>query len=256
MRGVSLAEAIVALFLLTAGVLVAVTAFQRSLVYQRDSTRLRQAAQLAQNYLVQLARYRDNFPGSNWPAYCSGYAPDRFREEPFAVEVRCTVPEVFSPCLSLEQPYGARGRRLPESAVAVAILLDWGGPQRQFHYSSLLAPPTPQLDSVRLTRVGGGGSLSADGHARFQAEALNPDGYPIPGACFRWSVDSDGSTHQPGMATLNPSGDRAGREMWVFHRIYRPDEVVAYAPGLARVTAWCRLNGVERQASAPLELLP
>lgn len=256
MRGVSLAEAIVALFLLTAGVLVAVTAFQRSLVYQRDSTRLRQAGQLAQNYLVQLARYRDHFPGTNWPAYWSGYAPDRFREEPFAVEVRCTVPEVFSPCLTLEQPFGSRARRLEDSAVAVEISLDWGGAQRQFHYHSLLAPPTPLLDSVRITQIGGGGSLGANDHASFQAEARTADGYPIPGACFRWSLDSDGSTHQPGMGTLHPEADRAGREMWVFHRIYRPDELVAYAPGRVRLTAVCRLNGLERQASAALELLP
>jgi hypothetical protein len=255
MRGLSLAEAIVALFLLTAGVLVAVTAFQRSLTYQRDSTRLRQAGQLAQNYLVQLARYRDNFPGTNWPAYWSGYAPDRFREEPFAVEVRCRVPEVFSPCLTLEQPYGGRGRRLPDSAVEVDILLDWGGPQRQFRYVSLLAPPTPLLQSVRLTRVGSG-SLSPNNHAVFQAEALDGSGYTIPGACFSWSVDTDGSTHQPGMGTLNPTADRSGREMWVFHRIYRPDEVVAYAPGRVRVKAVCRLNGVERSALVPLELLP
>lgn len=255
MRGLSLAETIVALFLLTAGVLVAVTAFQRSLVYQRDSTRLRQAGLLAQNYFAQLARYRDLYPGSNWPAYWSGYAPDRFREEPFAVEVRCTVPEVLSPCASLEQPYAGRARRLPDSAVQVEILLDWGGPQRQFRYVGLLAPPTPVLQSVRLTRLGSG-SLAQNGHAVWQAEALDGSGYAIPGACFRWSVDTDGSTHQPGMGTLNPTADRSGREMWVFHRIYRPDEVVAYAPGRVKVTAVCRLNGVERSAVAPLELLP
>lgn len=255
MRGLSLAEAIVALFLLTAGVLVAVTAFQRSLVYQRDTTRLRQAGQLAQNYLAQVARYRDNFAGTNWPGYWSIYNPDSFREEPFSVEVRCTVPQVFSPCLSLEQPYTSRARRLDDSAVQVEITLDWGGPQRQFRYTSLLAPPTPQLQSVRLTRVDSGG-VGRDGHAVFQAEALNASGNTIPGACFSWSVDTDGSTHQPGMGTLNPNADRTGHEMWVFNRIYRPDEVVAYAPGLLKVTALCRLNGVERLATAPLDLLP
>lgn len=259
LRGLSLAEAVVALFLMSAGVMVAAAAFQRCLVYQRHSLRQREAAVLAENLLTRLKVYRDRFGASSqsWPDYWALYANDSFQlENQMQVSLRAQQRAVYSPCLGLETHFLAQARKLSQSAVDVQIQLRWAaGPGGSLQCRTLLAAPAPEVTSLRLQRLDFG-TVARDGFARLEVEALDSSGRPLPDLCFAWRIDTDASTHQPGMATLELPDNRRGDRVRVFHRLYRPDESVTYAGGLTRVSAWCRGPSGPVSASQTLELAP
>lgn len=253
--GVSLAEAVVALFLLTAGVLVVGQAFVQCLRYQRESLQYRQAALEAENIFAALRRYRDGFPasGQSWANYWSSYAHEVVALPGFEALVEVRAAAIYSPSTSLEEHFGSRARRLPESAMDARLTLGFG--RRRVSFESRLGPPPLQVDQLSLQRLDSG-PLARDGFAHFRARALDSGGREIEGICYRWRVECDASTHQPGMATLHSPGARDDREMQVYHRLYRPDMAITYAPGRMRVVVSCRNGGAEISASQSLELNP
>ncbi len=253
--GVSLAEAVVALFLLTAGVLVVGQAFVQCLRYQRESLQYRQAALEAENVFAALRRYRDGFPasGQSWGNYWSSYAHEVVALPGFEalVEVRAAV--IYSPSSSLEDHFGSRARRLQESAVDARLTLGFG--RRRVSFESRLAPPPLHIDQLSLQRLDSG-PVARDGFAHFRARALDVGGRDIAGVCYSWRVECDASTHQPGMGTLESPLARDDREMRVYHRLYRPDLAITYAAGRMRVVVSCRDANGEISASQSLELNP
>ncbi len=211
----SLSEVVLAIFLLTAVVLMFVGTFHRALGYRRWSQRQMEATLLARSELDQLrlwARNSTNF-SSDWSTKIgSKTRPDH---PGFTVLTeRGPARELLSPASSLEVPSGDP-RRFPASAFPVAVEVAWSanGPRDRVRLTTLISEPN-RLDpaddlTIRLDRVSGPNPLSGQQEADYRATALLPGGAPVD-AMFFWSV-----VPMTGNATLLPPISRDGRQVRV-----------------------------------------
>lgn len=208
----SLSETVLALFLLTATMLLFVSSFHRALAYRRWSERQLEATLLARSELDRLrlwARDPAHFD-SDWSAVLGS----RTRADHPGLQIsvyRGSVRELFSPASPLESPLGDP-RRFPASAYPVAVQVGWsGGPRDRVRLTSLVTEPDrlAPADSltVRVDRVSGPTPLSGQQEADFRATALLPGGAPVD-AMFVWSL-----VPLSGNASLLPPISRDGRQV-------------------------------------------
>lgn len=255
--GLSLSETILALFLLTATVLLFVSSFHRALSNRRWSQRQMEATLLARSELEQLRLWARD------PAnFCSDWS-DRIgvKTRPdhpgFTITThRGPAREILSPSTSLETGAGAP-RRFPANAYPVAIEVRWSadGPRDRVRLTSLISEPNRLAAGdaleVRVSHVSGVTPLGGQGEADFSATALLPGGTPVD-AMFTWSI-----VPMSGNATVLPPISRDGRQVRVKNalRVLRTGGWQVW-PGQVRLRATTRYFGRTYSGMTVVDLGP
>ena len=208
-RGLTLAEAIIGLFLLTFGILVATRLFDAGLQHQASIERRALATKLAEKSMAQLRVWARtsippnsvsssyNFDAASWSPAVPSTDPDY---PGFQVSVRTSAVTLYSPCSEFEQPYTAAGtaRDMTRSARSVKILVtDPSNARFSVELVSWVTDPARHLAEVTMTAVGGtipavfepAGDLAnpAPGSfVEFEAKGHYADGAEVPDLFFDW----------------------------------------------------------------------
>ena len=217
-RGVTLAETLVAIFVLTLAIAFVGNLLQSGLRHQARTERRIMAIQLARKKLTLLRAWArtatsgsmfhfDDAPAA-WVAQVGSADP----EYPSMVVVTTVAAEtLYSPCSTMEAPYVPLGtaRVMSNSAKKVKIsVADSADPGWTADLVTLVGDPTRNLvatDAVRLIVTSAipanlspaGNDLNnpaAGSTVDMRAEALYPDGRPVPDLFFDWYIVPLGGT--------------------------------------------------------------
>ena len=244
-RGLSLLETVVALFLLVAQVLVLLGSFQRGLRHQSRSLQNVRAQQTAHNQMAEIrawARVAANFD-SDW----STYAGLRHQQGDLLIEVEAARQTLYSPCASLESAYDTRAYRLPDSLVSVKVSAIWdpSDPRSRVVLVSSIGQPARAADPhLRITQTGGDSSpVPFDGIQDYKVEAFDAAGRPLTDLRYSWQVKP-----LTGNATVLPGGPRDGGTARVQH-VYTHLGHSLHVSGAIQVQCQARYHGRELSGS-------
>jgi Tfp pilus assembly protein PilV len=259
LRAVSLAEAIVAIFLIVSAVMVSTSLFHSGLRYTRMTQTRAMAGMYGRKVMQEIrswARQPANYD-SDWSTYQGAELVDP--DYPgFVARVACLAAgrEALSPSLGLEEMYGARAYRLPRASVPVRVNVAWGQPEQTLTLMSLVGEPERELDedpTVVIQRVSGpAGPVPPRAEVGFTAQLRDSNGDPIPGIRFSWSL-----LPVTGNATLlKGSLPRDGSAMTLKHEyewnpLMSPPQVGPIS-GEVRLEAVCRYRGRRIVNAAPV----
>ena len=258
-RGVSLAETIIALFLLAGVVLTLVALLHTLLRYGQRVEMQSLAAVVADKHLEELRLWARRKPG---PAYqfenlLTSYANETFTDSEFPEFTLTTQARAHPLDLAgsqLEQPYTDK-QRLSQSAVQIRIAVAWrvsGVPQNLIMTSLIGAPARPtQAAVVNLTQISGANPIPALNSAEFQARTVDRDRQFIPDLTYQWYIQP-----QTGNAAIQASR-RDTTQARVTNRVRGLDGSFGPAPGTCLVEARAFYRGRELSGrSASLSLDP
>lgn len=217
-RGITLVETLVAIFVLTLAVAFVGNLLHAGLRHQARSERKILAVQLGRKKLCLLRAWaRTPTTGSyyNFDQAVAAWVAQVGNGDPEypGLVVNATVVDqtLYSPCTTMEAPYVPLGnaRSMTSSAKKVKIsVADDGDPVWTLDLVTLVADPTRNLassDAVRLTPTSAiPPTLSPAGNdlnnpaggstVEMKAEALYPDGRPVPDLFFDWYIVPLGGT--------------------------------------------------------------
>lgn len=208
-RGLSLAETVIGLFLLTFGMLVAIRLFDAGLQHQATVERRALATKLAEKSMAQLRVWaRTSIPpnavSSSYNFDQASWAPAVPTTDPdypgFEVAVITSNLTLFSPCSEFEEPYTATGeaRDMTRSARSVKIAVtDPSNPRFSVELVSWVTDPTRHLERVSMTLTSGtvpaefepAGSLTSpapNSWVEYEAAGHFADGSVVPDLFFDW----------------------------------------------------------------------
>lgn len=258
-QGLSLAEAIIAIFVLLAGFSIMTRLFHTGIRYQTLVDNQGIAVMLAERQMERVrgwSRQVHQCPGSslafsNW----TGYPGETAFEDPdypgYEIQAEANPHTVFSPCSLFEtiQPAGNR-RSLDDSVRRVLVSVRWGTLRHLL--VSLVALPIDQsagLATVSIdVNLSGGTTLGQGERRNLQTTATDSDGRSIPDLFYNYSVRPTLGANGGGNGVLG--GPRHGREAVVRNAIYdvTPESsggplVTGYGAGECRVRAVARYRG-------------
>ena len=217
-RAVTLAETLVAIFVLTLAIAFVGALLQAGLRHQARSERRLMAVELARKKLTLLrawartatsgSYYHFDEAPSAWASQVGTADPDY---PGLLVSATVVVETLYSPCSTMEAPYVPLGtaRVMSNSAKKVKIsVADPTDPGWSSDLVTLVCDPTRNLvasDAVRLNVTStippvlspAGSDLNspaAGSTVDMQAEALYPDGRPVPDLFFDWYIVPLGGT--------------------------------------------------------------
>jgi Tfp pilus assembly protein PilV len=207
--GLTLAETVIGLFLLTFGILVSIRLFDAGLQHQATVERRALATKLAEKSMAQLRAWvRTSIPpnsvSSSYNFDAASWAPAVPATDPdypgFTVAVRTTNLTLYSPCSEFEQPYTGLGtaRDMTRSARSVKIAVtDPTNSRFSVELVSWVADPSRHLDRVSMTNLSG--SIPAEfepavdlanpapgSWVEFEAKGHYADGGEVPDLMFDW----------------------------------------------------------------------
>lgn len=258
-RAVSLGEAIVAIFLILASIMVTITLFHASLRYGQKSESRTLAAIFGRKVIAEIrawARVPQKYD-SDW----SELTANVFEDEDFPnfkAQLECDAKNgrLTSPCSEFERlEDGARAYRLERAVVPIKVTVSWGS--ESLILVSQVGEPLRELaqNPVVLTRVSGPNPMAPNDKVTLRAELHDSNNRSIPGIRFFWS-SQPGSKN--GNGTIIYDGPRAGNEI-TFQHLFTwnyPAEPpqTTHVPGLVPMGASCRYGGRNYQQDAPLKL--
>lgn len=245
-RAVSLAETVIAIFILMAAIAVMTLTLHVGLRHQGHTERRMLAVQLARKKLAELrawvrtpttgsGRHFDDLL-SDWKTFVGSGDPDY----PGYIVASTIVPhQLFSPCSSMEAPYVPlnTSRRMDSSAKKVKIsVIDPAEPGWTATMVTVVCDPTRDLAAVNAVHLLVNGAVPANftpsgnnlqlpnpgSYLDMRAEAICPDGRAVPDMFFDWYVVPLG-----GSGTVLPARD--GRTCRFVNGVLR-------APGLTSTT--------------------
>ncbi len=258
-RGLSLAETVIGLFLLTFGMLVAIRLFDAGLQHQATIERRALATKLAEKSMARVRAWArisipPNTASSSYNFDQASWAPAVPASDPdypgFSVAVKTSNLTLYSPCSEFEAPYTATGeaREMTRSARSVKIsVTDPTNPRFSVDLVSWVTDPARHLDHVTMTPVAGtipaefepAGSLTSpapNSWIEFKATGHFSDGSEVPDLMFDWYTvpmggngtvipARDGRTakfiNAVAMSKTDPPISTAGQVAFVVHGQYR-----------------------------------
>ncbi len=259
-RAVSLGEAIVAVFLILASIMITVTLYHSALRYGQRSENRTLAAVFGRKVIAEIrhwARTPENYD-TDW-SHLTGRV---FKDEDFPnfeARLECDVlnGQLTSPCSEFERLEGdSRAYRLERAVVPIKVTVTWG-PERLILVSQVGEPLRKLAEKpVVLTRVSGPNPIPPAGEVTLRAELHDSFDHPIPGVRFSWS-------RQPGPGrgngTIVNDGLRVGNQV-LFQHVYTwnpftdPPETIQ-VPGEVPLGATCRYGGRNYQHDEPLKFV-
>lgn len=250
MKGVSLVECIVSVFVLTVAMLLMVNLFHASLRYQRELEVRSQALLQANARLAEVrawARDPDNF-ASGWGPYNGTTFSDPLTPN-ITLRVDCDPNgrPLYTPCQSLEAPYGADARILTRTVVPVRVTASWGGTGQLTVFTYVGQPVPAAADRTASVLILGAvaSPMPSGATAPLSVSGTDGAGRPLHDMLYEWNVQSDG-----GNARIQPGTDRVGRAATLENLVQlSPVMPPASVPGDIQVKARTRYHGT------PLEIL-
>ncbi len=250
MRGSSLVETILAVFILVIAVSFTALSFHRSLRYQNTIQRKAQGIAFSETIVDQVREWAQtpaNF-GGPWTAWNSVTLPDY---PGFEARVREGWTPLTAPCTQIALGKLVTDRQLMANSMKqldVSILYNG---QVEFQFQAFVGEPERLAVSVLVTPVSGiPDPLVRDGIVEFQAQALDSSGNSIPDVFFLWSSDPI-----TGNGTVISTG--RGQTANLANLYLAPDGATRYSGGQVRVKALCKVRGREVSGfSSPVNLQP
>ena len=221
-RGLSLLEAIVAIFLLAGGSLACFTLLLQSFRYQARTQAISDATLCAEQtleHIRQWALVAANFD-SDWAVYS---------DQDFPLEglvAHTIVSELRRPGDVITDCYRVVSVQVKnESRTVVRLSGQIGSPLRS------------TVTAVNVTNESGEAPLSVNGKARFHAYLLDGETI-IPGVSFNWEVSSLG-----GFGTIDPLQPNQALLTNLVYGPTPPDPHITHVPGTLVMRATCRYRG-------------
>ncbi|MCA9792870.1 MAG: hypothetical protein KC910_13780 [Candidatus Eremiobacteraeota bacterium] len=256
-RGVTLAEAIIAIFLIVAGFVVMAALFDTALRYQARIEADQTAILVAESRMEEVRGWNDQVHGSggatqfsNWAAV-QGTGPDP-NYPGYNVTVTVDPGELYSPCSLFELQFPNNQRRwMRNSARTVTVQVDYNG--RSFSLVSLIAQPTKEPGTVSVS-PSSGQTLGTDATRAFTVTMTDSDGDPLDDIFFDWRTDPT-SGPANGVITATRIGDAADLTNHILSS-ESPPQVVGYGHGTTKMQARAVYRGKEAtDLSGALNLL-
>ena len=266
-RAMSLAETVMAIFLLLVGGLACLQLLIQTSRYQKDVKELTRATLFADTVLNRMrawAQDSTNF-NSDWGIYANqSFSDGAFPNLIARVRVGPLKRTLLAPCGRLEAEFLPNQRDLGPCMmpVHVTVAAQSGGSRRAVDLVTAVAEPPRLAGAVKVTR-GAGPADPVPGGQRvaFEVQLLDSASAPIEGMTFSWSV-------VPHFGLAGGAGNalvfedlRTGRRAHLEHRYFSGDpgnpQPPLLVPGWVVVRATARYNGREFSGdSAPLLLAP
>lgn len=250
----TLAETVIALFLLSGAALACLSLLSQARRNQHLTLQVLQANRFGRTCLERVRAWGNtgnNF--ANWASYADQtFSDPEFPELKARVQAAPAYLPVISPNSSLEAPMAPNLRALGGSAEMVKITVAWaGGNPAPITFQTLVAAPlravatSPPL--MQLTRLSGSPSpMAVNATAIYKVALLDSAGQPIDGIIYRWSIEGDysSSPETPGMGSLEVL-DRVGDRAALIHHFYDGDPDIPTNPGDIVLRCYCRYGGRE-----------
>ncbi len=269
--GLTLAETVIGLFIVTCGVLCSFQLLQLSSRYGVQVDQRVKAARIAERHLAEVRAWARKLDGNSYhfekhPAWTERYNGASFPDpvDPdFQVRIRNLVEPVYTPCSRLEAVYPAdRAKRMEASFHKVQVEVTWGpGPASHISLVSLVGAPSRPF-----------GDLSETPNHKYQDPPLNylerveveatitdPWNKEIPDVMFSHYVRSLATPGNPaGNGILDSTvSPRTGKTATMIHNYPGYGRHWINAHGQVQLQVLCRYRGVQRRAfSGYMELKP
>ena len=286
MSGVSLAETIIACFILTGAMLVSGALFHTALNYSVKIDKKYVASRVAERRLEEIKSWSRQVHGTNgdlefaagWEAYHNSVFDDP-QNPGFRVETTVEDKVLFSPSSAFEQVFFAsqeeqtsttvEKRWLEGSAKIVSSTAIWGlGASDRLTLTCLIADPGKDFgwdeenldNAIQITLLNGAsppGTLAMNQEITLKAEVQDAGGAAIRRPAIQWYIDPD-STGNGTLTTRPRYPDRV-----TFQNVIRVNTdpgnpgafVNTYPGGQVRIVARARLGGVDAvKATFPITL--
>jgi Tfp pilus assembly protein PilV len=261
-RGLSLLEAIIALFLLSGSLLVLLALFQSALNDTGRAATRQTAVVVAEKTLDGLRAQASQSPGyDSWSSSPPLTTATADADYPlYKVQAQWNPAKLYSPCSSTELgAYPTDPRVLTSSAYKVKLTVSWsatdsvavttliGDPVRSLATNSTSNP----FPTLHVSPVGSlANPLARNAVQQFSVTATDGAGNPVHDLLVDWYVATS-----TGNAVL--SQDRRGTMVNATNGILLPSQPTLYTGGAVTVMARARLWGYEQAGiSAPMQLTP
>ena len=272
-QGVSLAEAIVACFILTAAMAVSAALYHTALGHSVRIDRTHRACRAVERRLEEIRAWSRDNHGTNgslefgdWGSFPGAVSRDSEYPE-FEIRTAIDRKDLFSPSSAFEViNFAAQAddtvsradkgekRQLADSSYTVTVEAKWGdGPKDHFVARTLLADPVKDYgwesgqayQAVELTSAPA--YLAPNARASFQATIKDARGRAVRNAVVQWYVDPKSSGK--GTIETNPARSDSATFINAVEVDKDPDvlgdELTVQTGGTAVIVARVRLGGVE-----------
>ncbi|MEW6283748.1 MAG: hypothetical protein AB1758_34370 [Candidatus Eremiobacterota bacterium] len=254
-RGATLAEAVLASFILLAGFLVLFNLFHAALRYGTWVEHQSLATLVAEKTLDELRAWSQdssgggfNYDGS-WSTYDGvTFTDPDYPEFQVTVQVQPGTRPLDVPSSTLEAPHAPDLRRMPSAVIPVEVEVRWDplDPTRNVRLVSYIGEPPRRFRATNplvVTPVGGvPNPVPRDAPVGFQVRAFDAQDRELENTMFTWAVVpvGTGPTGVPGNGTLVP-GTRNGRSVTFQNRYQNPSGAWIHTGGecVVRVQARC-----------------
>lgn len=250
-RGLSLAETVIGLFLISAAVLSIFNLYTAALRYGTRAQERVLAVTLAQAKMDELRGWAQQpaTPGHNWDDWSGQTGVSTNPEFPgYQVEVTEQLVVLDSPNSRFEQAFAAADRIQARNVRRVTVTVTWRNGQTSI--TSLLAQPGLEWGSpaMQITPTGSvPDPVPADTDIDFTVEAFDADNRPINDLTYTWYV-------RPVTGNGSIAQSRSGETATFGNRVQLPDGMHTATGGRVTVVVRAKLRGVERTAEYDLNL--
>lgn len=264
--GLTLAEAIVSMFVLLAGVTVMVRLFHTSLRYSTLVDNQSIATLIAEKQLERVrgwSRSAHACPGglqpfSSW-AGCPGLGVTTGDPDfpGFTLKVAATAQRIFSPCSLFEELYPPSQQRSIDSSVRKVTVSVYWGDNLEYNLVSLIGRPTGEPGVVTVDA--GGTSLNQGQRRGITVAATNSMNQPLTDLSFNYVIQPGPGNTGGGNGAVDVSRD--GRAATMRHCIYDlaspTPNITGYGVGVCTVRVLALYRGKPMQGSSDtIDMLP
>lgn len=247
-RGLNLTETIIAVFLISLGVLTVAALVQAGMVANRKAERAFLAAFLAEKHLERVRAHA--LTTANFASLDRAAAPDSEYPD-YTVQVDSELVPLFSPSTSLEARVPVADRRkLTQSYRKVRVRVSWAPTDGVELYTLVGAPADRELDTITLSAPGGlPDPVAQNATVPFEAVGRDASGQVIPDLFFDWTVNTKSSVGS--FASVSRDGANATFQHWYRKDAFTGDDVHGPA-GQTQVNVTGAYHSLTKKASAEL----
>lgn len=249
-RGLSLMEAVIAIFVITFAILIMASLFRSALDGARRARKVTVANVLANRRMEEIVYWAgdgNNF--SNWSSIDGASGPDgQFPD--FTVRSDTEAYVLYSPCSQSESRFPpASQRSMVASARKVRVRVTWSpvtNPRNSIDLLAIVGAPTQKLNSVQ---IGAPATVAALTSANITATALDTNNQPILDLFFKWSISP-----LDGYGEIQSASD--GRTLTLTNRVYNPDLGYVVAPGNVSLSLSSTSMGLTQRVTQEIYMQP
>lgn len=249
-RGSSLVETILAVFILVIAVSFSALSFHRSMQYQGSIQRKAQSVAFSELVLDQVREWANDpahFTGSwaGWASVSNSAYPG------FEARITAIDQTLVAPATQLSLAVAPANRQLMTNSMKnLEVTIFYSG-RTESQFQALIGEPERLAARVTVTPVVGiPDPLGRDSTVEFRASALDSAGNSIPDVFFQWT-----SNPLSGNGTVVATG--RGQTANLVNAYQAIDGVTRYTGGQVSVRALCIVRGREVSGlSAPVNLQP